>query len=362
MKRFSGLFTAVSAPEGLFAAWAEFRKGKGKKADVLLFERDLEQNIFQLHRDLRTRAYRHGAYTGFMVSDPKLRHIHKATVRDRVVHHAVFTALNRVFEPTFIADSFSCRVGKGTHKGVARVQQMIRQVSKNDTHACYALKCDVKKFFDTVDHAVLLNILRRRVDDPELLWLLEEIIESYCTGIPRERERESSNDGARKGVPIGNLTSQIFANIYMNEFDQFVKHELRVRHYARYTDDFMIIADSRGYLESLIPAIEEFLNMSLHLALHPDKILIQPCHRGVDFLGYVIFPHHRIIRARTRRRMFRKLRERVEEYNAGLRTEQSLRQVLQSYVGMLVHANAHTVTQKLKNHFWYWKSGSKSSP
>jgi len=189
MKRYSGLFETVISPEALFAAWEEFRKGKGSKADVLLFERDLEQHIFQLHYDLKEKVYRHGPYTGFYISDPKLRHIHKATVRDRVVHHAVFTVLSKIFEPTFINDSFSCRVGKGTHKGVARVQQMIRSVSKNETYACYALKCDVKKFFDSVDHAILLNILQRRITDADLLWPLEEVIESYGTGDP-ERERE----------------------------------------------------------------------------------------------------------------------------------------------------------------------------
>lgn len=158
-----------------------------------------------------------------------------------------------------------------------------------------------------------------------------------------------------KGVPIGNLTSQIFANIYLNEFDQFVKHELRVNHYARYTDDFVIIADSREYLQSLVPTIERFLETRLRLALHPQKVFLQPCHRGLDFLGYVIFPHHRLVRTRTRKRMFHKLRERIKEHNKDLRTRYSLHQVLQSYLGMLSHANAHTVAQKLKNFFWYWK-------
>lgn len=354
MKCYGNLFSEVISPEGLFRAWEEFRKGKGSKADVLLFERDLEPNIFQLHRELKEKTYRHGPYKGFYISDPKLRHIHKATVRDRVVHHAVFIVLNRIFEPMFIADSFSCRVGKGTHMGVIRVQQMIRQVSKNETYACYVLKCDVKKFFDTVDHEILLDILRRRIEDLDLLWLFEEVIESYGTVIQRERERER-DDGARKGVPIGNLTSQIFANIYMNEFDQFVKHELRVQHYARYTDDFVIIATSQSYLETLMPRIEAFLGNHLRLSLHPNKVTIQTCHRGLDFLGYVIFPHHRLLRPRTRRRMFHKLRERIGEYNHGLRVTSSLQQVLQSYLGTLSHANTYTLTQKLKNFFWYWR-------
>ena len=194
MRTYSNLFTEVTAPQGLFVAWEEFRKGKANKLDVQRFEWELEQNVFQLHRELTSKSYRHGPYHGFRIADPKPRHIHKATVRDRVVHHAVFTVLNRVFEPTFIADSFSCRQGKGTHKGVARVQTMIRQVSQNGTHPCYALKCDIKKFFDTVDHDILLNILRRRIRDQDFLWLLEEIIGGYrANSRERERERERVN-------------------------------------------------------------------------------------------------------------------------------------------------------------------------
>ncbi len=186
----------VVSPDNLFLAWEEFKKGKGEKSDVQLFEWELEQNIFQLHRELSFKSYRHGPYHGFHIADPKPRHIHKATVRDRVVHHAVFKALSRVFEPTFIADSFSCRIGKGSHKGVVRVQKMIRQVSKNETHPCYALKCDIRKFFNTVDHNILLALLRERIVDPDFLWLLEEVIESYTVSFTRERERESKRAAA----------------------------------------------------------------------------------------------------------------------------------------------------------------------
>jgi RNA-directed DNA polymerase len=186
---YNHLWTEVIAPERLFSAWNEFRAGKGNKPDVLRFERELEQHIFQLHHELKHKTYRHGPYTSFYISDPKVRHIHKASVRDRVVHHAIFQVLNRIFEPSFIADSFSCRINKGTHKGVARVQKMIRQASKNNTHPCYALKCDIKKFFDTVDHDILSAILKKKIGDPDFLWLLEEIISSYSSN-SRERERE----------------------------------------------------------------------------------------------------------------------------------------------------------------------------
>jgi retron-type reverse transcriptase len=354
MKMYDNLFREMISPENLFLAWEEFRKGKRDKPDVQLFEWELEQNIFQLHHELISKSYRHGPYHGFHIADPKLRHIHKATVRDRVVHHAVFKVLNRVFEPTFITDSFSCRIGKGTHKGVVRVQKMIRQVSKSQTHPCYALKCDIKKFFDTVDHGILLAILQRRIKDPDFLWLLEEIAKSYvATQRERERERERVNAPPRVGIPIGNLTSQIFANIYMNEFDQFVKHDLKVRHYARYTDDFVVIADESSYLENLLPSMSDFLSNRLALSLHPEKVFIQSCHRGIDFLGYVIFPHYRLMRSRTRKRMLKKLKHRVEEYQQGLITEYSLRQSLHSYLGALSHADAYKLSRDIRNRFWF---------
>ena len=180
MRTYDNLFTNAISPASLFTAWEEFRKGKSGKWDVQEFERALEQNIFQLHRELQSQSYQHGPYHGFHIADPKPRHIHKATVRDRVVHHATFTVLNQVFEPTFIPDSFSCRLGKGTHQGVARVQRMIRHVSKNGTASCYALKCDIKKFFDSVDHLTLLSTLQSKIKDADLIWLLNEIISSYA--------------------------------------------------------------------------------------------------------------------------------------------------------------------------------------
>ncbi len=169
MKTHKNLFNLIITPENLFQSWDEFKRGKNKKDDVLEFEKNLEQHIFQLHRELRDKTYRHSHYVGFRICDPKLRHIHKATVRDRVLHHAVFNILNRVFEPTFIPTSFSCRIGKGTHKGVRSVAKMLRKESSNNTKHCYALKCDIKKFFDTVDHTILRSILRKKITDTDTL-------------------------------------------------------------------------------------------------------------------------------------------------------------------------------------------------
>ena len=193
MKVYRNLFGEIISLENLFQAWEEFRKGKQSKPDVQRFERHLEENILALHRELAAKIYKHGPYRSFYIQDPKQRLIHKATVRDRVLHHAIFTKLNPIFEPTFISYSFSCRVGKGTHKGVAAATEMLRQVSRNGTKTCFALKGDISKFFQSINHARLLEILARRIKDLDVLRLLNEIVSTpieYSSERERERERE----------------------------------------------------------------------------------------------------------------------------------------------------------------------------
>ena len=187
---YKDLYEQIISPENLFLSWEKFKKGKRCKRDVAKFEFDLEPNIFKLHRDLKEKKYRHGPYFGFYIRDPKVRHIHKATVRDRIVHHAVFRILNFLFEPTFIPTSFSCRIGKGNHKGILVVEKMLRKISQNHTEPCYVLKCDIKKFFDSVDHATLIEIIECRIKDENVQWLIREIIGSYSSAFARERERE----------------------------------------------------------------------------------------------------------------------------------------------------------------------------
>jgi len=346
MKVYKNLFQQIVSSENLFAAWDEFRVDKRHKKDVQAFEFKLEQNLFQLHRDLATKQYKHQPYTGFYIRDPKVRHIHKATARDRVLHHAVFRILNPIFDKTFIPTSFSCRIGKGVHKGVLEMELMIRAESRNFTRPCFALKCDVKKFFDTVDHQILLSVLCKKITDPDTIWLLREIIESFVIN--------QTNLFDRQGLPIGNLTSQLFANIYMNEFDQSVKQELRLQHYARYTDDFVIISTKRQKLEELIDPLRTLLQTKLKLNLHPKKISIRACHQGVDFLGYVALPYHRLMRAKMRRRIFRKLKARISQYRSSIISEQTLSQSLQSYLGVLSHANTYQLSQDLQNQYWFW--------
>ena len=346
MKIYKNIFNKIISLENLFSAWDKFKNDKQKKRDVQRFEWQLEENIFQLHRDLKYHRYKHGAYTSFYIHDPKQRHIHKAIVRDRILHHAVFIMLNPIFEPTFIPNSLSCRIGKGTHKGIDILNKTLRQISSNNFKPCFALKCDIKKFFETVDHSILLSIIRKRIKDADAMWLLEEIIESFIS--------QHSTLFERKGLPIGNLTSQLFANIYLNEFDQFVKHKLKVKYYIRYTDDFVIVAGNKRHLENLIVPVRSFLSDNLALELHPKKITIRKFHQGIDFLGYIVLPCCRLLRTKTRQRIFKKLKKRIDEYKNGVVSKQTLEQSLQSYLGVLSHADTYKLGQELKNQFWFW--------
>lgn len=282
-------------------------------------------NILQLHDDLINKIYKHGSYYAFKINDPKPRDIHKATVRDRIVHHAIYRILYPYFDKKFIYDSYSCRNDKGTHKALNRFRDVARKVSKNNTKTAWILKGDIKKFFATIDQKVLTNILRKYIADEDTMWLLERVIDSFHT------ER---NKGV--GLPLGNVTSQLFINVYMNEFDQFLKRDLKVRYCIRYADDFIILDTDKLYLESLIPKISEYLKKELKLSLHPDKVYIKSFSSGVDFLGWVHFPHHRILRTTSKRRMFRKLKQKYTN------------ETLTSYLGMLQHGNSYKLIKRIQ--------------
>lgn len=345
MKQLVNLYNEIIATSNLFLAWQAFSCDKKRKQDVLAFEWELEPNIFALHHELKTQTYRHGPYVGFYITDPKRRHIHKALVRDRVLHHAIYNKLYPLYDPTFISTSFSCRNGRGNHKGVEWLKRTVRQVSANYTKPCFVLKCDIQKFFDSVDHTILLAILKRKIRDLQVRLLLEEIIESHVSA--------RANLFERKGVPIGNLTSQLFANIYLNEFDQFVKHTLRLKHYARYTDDFVVVSPDKEFLARLIPMFSEFLNDRLKLTLHPHKVHIRSVHNGIDFLGYVVLPHHTVLRTKTKKRMHRGIKKRVQEYVRGTVPDTTPKQALLSYLGTLSHANAHKLSKATLNYYWF---------
>lgn len=322
----------------MFLCWNEFRKGKRKRLDVQQFEFNLEDNLFQLYQELKTKIYQHSYYTPFYVQDPKLRRIHKSCVRDRVLHQTVFRSLYSIFDKGFIFDSYSCRFNKGNHRAVNRLRKFTRKVSKNNTKNCYILKCDIRKFFDSVDQEILLNLFKKKIKDNNTLWLIEKIIKSF--------KKEN-----RKGLPLGNVTSQLFANIYLNELDQFIKHKLKAKYYLRYCDDFVVLNNNKQYLEKLIIQISNFLRESLKVFLHLGKIEIKKFKQGIDFLGYVVLPHHRVLRTKTKRRMFKKIRIKKQELENKLITKESFDQSLQSYLGMLKHCEGHKLKLRINEKF-----------
>lgn len=295
---------------------------------MIEFSMHLADNIFVLHDELIEKTYQHSPYTAFKINDPKPRDIHKAKVRDRLVHHAIYRILYPYFDSKFIYDSYSCRVDKGTHRAVNQFRNFTRKVSLNYTRTVWVLKGDIRKFFASVDHKILQDILVRQSHDADVLWLLGQIISSFNT---------VGKVGV--GLPLGNLTSQLLTNIYMNEFDQFVKRELKVKYYIRYADDFVIAHESEAYLQNLVPLISKFLETELKLTLHPDKLYIKTFASGVDFLGWVNLPYHSVLRASTKRRMFRKLQR------------NNSKETVASYLGMLGHGDSYEIAQKILSEY-----------
>lgn len=327
-KQLSHTFDYIISLENLLEAWLEFLPGKRNKPDVQRFGRYLMDNLIDLHQDLGAKKYQHGSYKAFSISDPKPRSIHKASVRDRVLHHALYRKLYPFFDRTFTSDSFSCRLDKGTHKALNRFRFMAAKVSKNNTRTCWVLKCDITKFFASIDQRILLYILSTYISDVDILWLLAEVIHSFHTpGKPSI------------GLPLGNLTSQLLVNIYMNEFDQYVKHRLKAKYYIRYADDFVLLSDDQTWLKAKIGLIRDFLYQCLQLKLHPHKISIETLASGLDFLGWVHFPRHRVLRTSTKRRML----QRISHDSSDL--------TLQSYVGLLSHGNTKKLQAGIVNDY-----------
>jgi retron-type reverse transcriptase len=323
MIKFTHKYQDIISLDNLLVAWKEFRNGKRSRKDVQIFECDLMRNILRLHENLETKSYKHSEYVEFKISDPKPRIIHKATVRDRLLHHALHRVLYPFFEGKFIADSYSCRVNKGSHAALNRFRKFSFKVSKNNTKTAWVLKCDIRKFFASIDHNILISVLKGSILDTNLIWVLSEVINSF-------------NLGNGKGLPLGNLTSQLFANIYMDKFDKFVKHVLKAKYYIRYADDFVFISNNKNALAELLPKIKKFLWEKLHLELHENKTLLKTVAFGVDFLGWVHFPDHRVLRTATKRRMFRNIVHRNGN-----------KETMQSYLGLISHGNTSKLRQEI---------------
>jgi RNA-directed DNA polymerase len=328
--------------KNLLKAWKKFKRGKGKKPEVMRFERNLEDNLFLLYEELKNGAYRHRGYKYFKVADPKKRDIHKAAVRDRIVHQSLYEYLCRVYEPFFIENSYSSRLEKGTHRAVLRLGKFADEICAKNHHQCCALKCDIRKYFENINHKILLGLLTERVEDEDILKLLEQVIKSF-------------NGERGAGLPLGNVTSQIFANIYLNELDHFVEKELKVRYYVRYNDDFVILAGNENLLSRKIKKIVNFIQKKLRLEIPNEKIIFRKLNWGIDFCGCVVLPNALLLRQKTKRRMLVNIRKVATGYQQEKISFRQFREVLDSYFGLLAHCNTFNLKNKIKGDHLYGK-------
>ncbi len=321
MKRTRGVFEeALSFRVLCEAAHRAFRANRGN-GDALQFMYRLEPELFQLQRELESGAYRPGPYHTFTIREPKERKIAAATFRDRVVHHAVCAVLEPVFERRFIYDSYACRKDKGSHRAIQRAWAFTRQDG-------WFLKCDVEKYFDSVDHEILKLRVHRLFKDKRFLDLLERII-----------DHNAPHNAPGKGLPIGNLTSQYFANLYLDGFDHFIKEQLRVERYVRYMDDFLCFADSKEELQCVLSEVREFMDERLCLRLKTRKCYIAPVTQGIPFLGMRLYPGTVRLSRPSLVRCRRKLKRRQKAFAKERITEEALIQSTGSLIAHISHAN-----------------------
>ncbi|PIR18753.1 MAG: RNA-dependent DNA polymerase [Elusimicrobia bacterium CG11_big_fil_rev_8_21_14_0_20_64_6] len=344
MRRTGNLFERLCSFETLHRAFRLAARGKGERLYCARFGYERESELLRLQEELRSGTYRHGGYRDFTVHDPKTRQVRAAVFRDRVVHHALCGVIEPIFEARFISDSFACRKGKGTLAALERCKALARRFADG-----YALKLDAAKYFYSVDHEVLLGILARKIKDRRVLALCREILASS-----QDRRFRGYFPGddllallRPTGIPIGNLSSQLFSNIYLGELDLFVKHSLRRKAYLRYMDDMLLFASGKAELWETLARIEAFLAERLRLRVHPKKRTVSPVRRGVDWVGYRVFPdrvrllRRNIFRFRARNRRLRRLLRR--------RTipTRRVRDSLVSFLGYARHAQAGRLMRRL---------------
>lgn len=334
MRTHNRLYEQIYDWDALLAAWKRVRKGRREQPAVLEFERNLETELIVLQNELVWECYRTGPYREFEIYEPKRRRIAALPLRDRVLHHALHAVLEPIFERGFYFHSYACRPGKGAHRCADAAQAMLRRV-KRDHGRVYALKADVASYFHSIDHAALNALLARRIRCKRTLKLCAEIIGS---------------SGGQVGIPIGNLSSQLFAGIYLDALDRHVKHDLKCRHYIRYQDDFAILSPDKHELHRLRRHIEGWLHEHLALQLNSKTAVFPvggPRGRALDFVGYRIWPTHRKMRRSAIRRILRAMRRLQKAYAAGRITLDRVRSSIQSWNEHASHANAYGLRRSL---------------
>jgi RNA-directed DNA polymerase len=343
MRRHKHLFEQVASLGNLLGGANDALRGKRCRQPGAVFLLELEKELVSLHEQLLSGEYAPGAYHYFKIYEPKERQVAAAPFRDRVVHHAIVRVIQPIFEKRFIEDSFASRSGKGTHAAMRRTATFALRYR-------YALKCDVRKYFPSIDHEVLLGLVARVIGDRQLLDLIAKIVASHHDSVEQQWPRGGDLFDVRlrqRGLPIGNLTSQFLANVYLNPLDHFVKHELRVKGYARYLDDFLLFGDDRAELKHLGDCVKQKL-AELGLTMHPDKYRLLPTRLGVDFAGYVVFQNGRIrVRTSTARRFQRRYRKMKWEVRRGNRAVAEVTQSVKAWVAHTAHAQSVGLRRKV---------------
>ncbi len=340
----TSLYDELCSFRNLELAFRKARRNKRNRKDVQKFELNLESNLLQLGSELRFFSYIPSPLKRFVIRDPKTRLISASDFRDRVVHHAVCNIIQPVFEKSFIHDSYANRLKKGSSKALERYDGFKRKVTHNGrtlNHAKdgnmvigYILKADIRHYFDTIDHDNLISIIKRKISDRKVIRLIRLILENHTT----------KHKG--KGMPIGNLTSQFFANLYLNDLDHFVKHKLKASNYIRYVDDFVILGNSEEMLRDYKTKITGFLGKSLKLDLHPEKSNVYSLCNGVRFLGFRIFYHYKIPRKSNIRKMEKRLSVLKSRYERGEISFEDITKSFQSWMGYAMQGDTYKIRKR----------------
>lgn len=350
--------------EKLHEAYKSCLKGKVNKASSVEFEEHREANLLKMSRELTGRTYKIGRFTCFPITDPKLREVWAADFKDRITHHLLVREIEPRWEKIFIHDSYACRTEKGAHKAVAKIKKILANHKE-----LYYLHVDIRGFFTSIDKDTLFAILSKKVKHPDLVYLMKLVIyhdprdnyiikgdEQLLRDIPRHKSLFGVPEG--KGLPIGNYTSQFFANVYMNELDQYAKRSLKCRHYFRYMDDVIILDTDSARLREVAKLIDRFLKEKLKIELHPKKTILQRVDKGVDLLGYIVRPEYTL----SRKRVVGKLKMKLEGFNSELvrtmdmdeieRVVKYAQAVVNSYWGHFKHADCGGLKRKIyQKHF-----------
>lgn len=350
MTKIKDIYDKIYSWENLYWAYESAAKGKWYRDDVAQFSANFEEELINIQNHLIYQTYSVGRYREFYVYEPKKRLVMALSFRDRVVQWAIYRQLEPLIDKQFIYDSYGCRTGKGTHRAADRLQYWMRAVSRKPNEWCY-LKLDISKYFYRVDHECLMNVLRKKIDDERLLWLLGVIIncEHTAFGLPlgMDADQCEAKDRLKNvGMPIGNLTSQLFANIYLNEVDQYAKHELKLHYYIRYMDDIIILEQDKKHLAAIKEELESFLHERLRLNLN-NKTAIRKVKAGIEFVGFRIHSTHRKLKKKSLRKMKSRLLYLSKQYRMGRVTLEKIRSSVMSYFGVMKHFNSYGLQKSI---------------